>query len=220
MHMLPWRGMAKWPTPRMDPLMWIYIYIYMYIHHSAFLMDGLRPSNPVARSSIHSLQVLHSIPEMLLSITVSWIVQPTRKVRDILVCKFPCLQGSRAALKLSSMLHANSNVTANLDQYKNSNLNYKTMKQNSDNVPFQRHEKYIENHFELMGISKYKHRWHLCCVVSTVNGPERLKPTICPALPIIIEDLHKPRDTKSKGQPKREKALVDHNTHVSYEPPW
>ena len=49
----------------------IYIYIYMYIHISAFLMDGLRPSNPVARSSIHSLQVLHSIPEMLLSITVS-----------------------------------------------------------------------------------------------------------------------------------------------------
>ena len=129
------------------------IYIYMYIHISAFLMDGLRPSNPVARSSIHSLQVLHSIPGMLLSITVSWIAQPTRKVRDILVCKFPCLQGSRAALKLSSMLHANSNVTANLDQYKNSNLNYKTMKQNSDNVPFQRHEKYIENHFELMGIS-------------------------------------------------------------------
>lgn len=183
-------------------------------------MDGLRPSNPVVRSSIHSLQVLHSIPEMLLSITVSWIAQPTRKVRDILVCKFPCLQGSRAALKLSSMLHANSNVTVNLDQYKNSNLNYKTMKQNSDNVPFQRHEKYIENHFELMGISKYEHHWHLCCVVSTVNGPERLKPTICPALPIIIEDLHKPRDTKSKGQPKREKALVDHNTHVSYEPSW
>lgn len=47
------------------------IYIYIYIHHSAFLMDGLRPSNPVVRFSIHSLQVLHSIPEMLLSITVS-----------------------------------------------------------------------------------------------------------------------------------------------------
>ena len=59
------------------------------------------------------------------------------------------------------------------------------MKQNSDNVPCQRHEKNIENHFGLMDIFKYEHHWHLHCVMLMVNGSNRLNLTISPALPII-----------------------------------